>query len=73
MEDRKSIAELMAASGDEVITVTLPRKDYEIMREMIEERQAMKGLKKFLQTKVFWLAGGVLTLLGIYEILRRYG
>lgn len=57
---------------DEVITVTLPRKEYEMLREILEERQAMRGLKKFLQTKVFWLAGGVLTCLGIYQIMRNW-
>jgi hypothetical protein len=42
------------------------------MREMIEERQAMNGLKKWLQGKVFWLAGGLLSLIGVFEALRRY-
>lgn len=57
---------------DEVIEVRLPRKDYLVMREMIEERQAMKGLRKWLQEKVFWLAGGLLSLIGVFEALRRY-
>lgn len=57
---------------DEVINVRLPRKEYEMLREIIEERQAMNGLRKFLQTKVFWLAGGILTILGVYQILRNW-
>ena len=37
---------------DEIIEVKLPRKEYKIMREIIEERQAMNGLRKWLTTKV---------------------
>jgi hypothetical protein len=59
--------------NDVIVQVELPLKDYLIMRELIEERQAMNGLRKWLQNKVFWLAGGVLTLLGVFEILRRIG
>ena len=58
---------------DEVIEVKLPRKDYIVMREMIEERQAMNGLRKWLTTKVFWFAGGLLTVLGLFEAFRRFG
>lgn len=58
---------------DEVIEVRLPRKDYKVMREMIEERQAMNGLRKWLTTKVFWFAGGLLTILGLFEAFRRFG
>jgi 5-bromo-4-chloroindolyl phosphate hydrolysis protein len=57
---------------DEIIEVRLPLKDYKIMREMIEERQAMNGIKKLL-TKLFWIAGGLLSLLGLFEIFRRFG
>lgn len=57
---------------DEVIEVKLPRKDYKIMRELIEERQAMNGMKVIL-ARVFWVAGGLLTLLGLFEIFKRIG
>lgn len=58
---------------DIIIEVKLPYKDYKIMREMIEERQAMNGMRKWLTTKVFWLAGGILTCLGLFEAFRRFG
>ena len=58
---------------DIIIEVRLPLKDYKIMREMIEERQAMNGIRKWLSAKVFWLAGGVLTCLGLFEAFRRFG
>lgn len=58
---------------DEVIMVTLPRKDYVVMREIISERQAMKGLKRWLTAVLFWTTGGALSLFGVYEALRRLG
>jgi 5-bromo-4-chloroindolyl phosphate hydrolysis protein len=57
---------------DEIVEVRLPLKDYKIMREMIEERQAMNGIKRLL-TKIFWVAGGLLSLLGLFEVFRRFG
>ncbi len=60
-------------SEDIIIEVKLPLKDYKVMREIIEERQAMKGMKRWLNGKVFWLAGCVLTALGLFEAFRRFG
>ena len=62
----------MNESEDEVIEVKLPRKDYKIMRELIEERQAMNGMKVIL-ARVFWVAGGLLSLLGLVELFKRFG
>lgn len=59
--------------NDVIIEVKLPLKEYMIMREMIEERQAMNGLRKWLTNRVFWLAGGVMALLGVFEAFRRFG
>lgn len=59
--------------NDVVINVQLPLKDYLIMREMIEERQAMNGLRKWLTTKVFWFAGGIMAVFGVFEAFRRFG
>lgn len=60
------------SNEDVIIEVKLPIKDYRIMREMIEERQAMDGLRKWLSTKFLWAVGGVLTTLGLIETLRRF-
>jgi hypothetical protein len=57
---------------DRLVTVQLPFKDYKVMREIIAERQAMSGLKKIIE-RFFWIAGGVLSVLGLIEILRRFG
>lgn len=56
---------------DEIVTVQLPLRDYKQLREMIDERQAMIGMKKLL-TKIFWLAAGLLSILGVVEILKQF-
>lgn len=58
---------------DVVINVQLPLKEYKIMREIIEERQAMSGLKKWVFGRIFWFAGGLLTILGVFEAFRQLG
>jgi len=58
---------------DVIIEVKIPLKDYKILRDMIEERQAMNGLRKWLTTRVFWFTGGLLTILGLFEAVRRFG
>lgn len=57
---------------DTVIDVRLPYKDYKIMREIIEERQALHGLKRWIQSRVLWLVGGALSVLGLVEAFRRF-
>lgn len=65
------IDDLDVRKDDEIVNVQLPLRDYRIMREMIDERQAMQGLKKLL-TKIFWFAGGLLGVLGVVEILKTF-
>ena len=60
------------STDDEIVEVRLPRKDLRLMREMIEERQAMNGVRKIM-TRVFWFAGGLLTVVGLFEVFRRLG
>lgn len=55
---------------DEIVTVQLPLRDYKQLREMIDERQAMAGMKKLLN-KIFWVAAGLLSILGVVEILKQ--
>lgn len=57
---------------DEIVTVRLPKKDYEVLRELIGTRQALSGFKKWLQTGFLWAAGSLLTVFGLYEVLKRY-
>lgn len=60
-------------SDDTIIEVRLPLKDYKVMREMIDERNAMNGLKKWVSSRIIWVAAGIITLVGAFEALRRLG
>lgn len=64
---------MTSEEDDVVVHISLPRKDYKILREIIEERQAMNGLKNWITTRLFWLASGVLALFGVYEAFKRFG
>lgn len=57
---------------DEIINVNLSRRDYETLREIIETRQALSGAKKIISSTILWVAGGLITILGLVEILKRY-
>lgn len=57
---------------DEIVVVRLPKRDYEVLRELIGTRQALSGFKKWLQTGFLWAAGSLLSISGLYEILKRY-
>lgn len=55
---------------DEIITLKLPRKEAELVRQMIRERQAMNYFKGWLTTWWVWIvAGGVLTCWALWEKL----
>lgn len=58
---------------DVIIEVKLPLKDYKILRDMLDERQAMNGLKKWISSRIIWVAAGVITMVGAFEALRRLG
>lgn len=58
---------------DIIVNVRLPYKDYKIMRELIEERQAMTGVKKWVTGNVFWLCGGLLSVVGLFAYFRGLG
>lgn len=47
---------------DEVITVTLSRSDYEILRNMIDREQVMSLLGKWLQNFLVVTIGGLVAL-----------
>lgn len=58
---------------DVIIEVRLPLKDYKMLRDMLDERQAMNGLKKWISSRIIWVAAGVITMVGAFEALRRLG
>lgn len=50
---------------DEVVVVTLSRKDYLIIKEMIEERRSLKWFGKWIRNFLFIAAGGLLSLIAL--------
>lgn len=61
-------------SGDEVVNVKLTIRDYKILREVLDDRKAVNGFKSISRvwaTRLFWVAGGILSLFGVYDFLIR--
>lgn len=55
---------------DEIITVNIPRRDYRILRDMIERERTYSWFKNWVRTLWVWaLAGGVLALIALNEKL----
>jgi hypothetical protein len=53
---------------DEIITVKLPRKDYEIMRKLIRERETMDNVTAAIKSFWIWgLAGSILTVWALWD------
>ena len=53
---------------DEVIIVKLPRKDYDMLRQMIDRAEVYSWLTAKLRASWVWLvAGGVLSLILIWK------
>jgi hypothetical protein len=58
---------------DEIIEVKLPRSDYLVLRKMIDDQTALSGAGKWLKQKLqvlFWLAAGVLSIVGLYTYFK---
>lgn len=58
---------------DEVIEVRLPKKDYLVLRQMIDDQTALDGVKKFFKKYInlaAWLAASALTILGLYQYFK---
>lgn len=48
---------------DEIITVNIPRKDYKILRDLIERERTYSWLKNYLRSLWLWgFIGGLLAL-----------
>lgn len=60
-------------SEDEVVVVTLPAKDYQLLRELIGERRALIWMKKWFQTGVIFIIGGTIaSIFGLWETLKEF-
>lgn len=54
-------------SGDEVITVTMSREDYETLRNMIAKEKSLSWIGKYMRNVLFVFAGGILTIIAFYH------
>lgn len=61
--------------NDEIIWVRLPRKDYVVLRQMIDDQNAMAGVKRWFHkwgSLVFWTATGALSVIGLYNFFKDF-
>jgi hypothetical protein len=59
-------------TDDEIVVVQLPRKEYELMRKMIQREETMSNVWRWIRTFLFVLIGGVLTLVTFGEAVLKY-
>lgn len=61
--------EAHVVESDEIIVVTLPREDYEIMRDMINKQRSLNWFGKYARTVLFVFAGGMITLFTFWDLI----
>lgn len=55
---------------DEIINVRLPRKDYELMRKMIQREHVFSWLERTFKASAIWvIAGGILSVILLWDKL----
>lgn len=53
---------------DELINIKLPRKQYEVLKVMIEREQTYDRLTSMLKSSWIWIVGGgILTIILLYD------
>jgi hypothetical protein len=57
---------------DELIDVKLPRKDYEIMREMIKRQEALGWLGKYMRNVILVAIGGFMTFFAFWDSIKVF-
>ncbi len=57
---------------DEIIDVKLPRKDYEIMREMIRKQEALGWLGRYFRNVILVAIGGFITLFTFWDSIKLF-
>lgn len=58
----------MDNKGDEIINIKMPRKDYIVLREMIERERTYSWIKSSVRSLWVWaLAGGLLTVISLSD------
>lgn len=57
---------------DEIVAVTLPLRDYKIMRELIEERRSLNWLGKWFKHFLLVAAGGFIALMTFGDSIKQW-
>lgn len=57
---------------DEIIDVKLPRKDYEIMRDMIRKQEALGWLGQYFRNVILVAIGGVISLFMFWDTIKAF-
>lgn len=56
---------------DEVVVVTMPRADAEVLREMIDRQKSLSWIGGYVRNVLFVAAGGILTLLAFGDQIKK--
>jgi hypothetical protein len=57
---------------DEIIDVKLPRKDYEIMRDMIRKQEALGWLGQYFRNVILVAIGGFISLFMFWDSIKTF-
>jgi hypothetical protein len=57
---------------DEIIDVKLPRKDYEIMRDMIRKQEALGWLGQYFRNVILVAIGGFISLFVFWDSIKLF-
>jgi hypothetical protein len=61
-----------SSRDDEIIDVKLPRKDYEIMREMIRKQEALGWLGRYFRNVILVATGGFISLFMFWDSIKHF-
>lgn len=57
---------------DEIIDVKLPRKDYEMLREMLRKQEALGWLGRYVRNVLLVAIGGFITLFTFWDTIKTF-
>lgn len=67
LEPRKTRTQI----EDEVINVTLPKADYEILRDMITKQKSLNWIGKYIRSVLLVAVGGIVTLISFGDQIKH--
>lgn len=56
---------------DEIIVVRMPRRDYLIMRDMINRQKALNWVGRWFKHVIFVAAGGIITVMLLWDRIKQ--